>query len=393
MPAPDVLIDLTPLDTPSRFRGIGRYTAALARGIADLPAADRQGLSFAGLTTLFPWVDDAFDDTLRYPGEPDLSFSIVSYRSYQLKRWMFHGRTAAKTGTRLFHVTDPVTVPQRPRTPVVVTAYDLIKYVLHEQYLSRSPWARPWQRWMDRLRYGGADRIVAISAATKRDLVEHQGLDPSHIDVTLLGVDHEAYHTRAEDGERERVYAALGVDRPFLLYVGAADPRKNVEMLLTAYANSGLATDVPLVLAGMHGRYKGRTLRELAEKLGVTSSVRFTGYLAEELVPATFRTCLAHVFPSSYEGFGLPVVEGMACGAPTITTELSSLAEVAGDAALTIGVDGPDELTAALTRVVEDDALRQDLARRGPPWAQTFTWARCARETIASYRAALASRA
>jgi glycosyltransferase involved in cell wall biosynthesis len=118
--------------------------------------------------------------------------------------------------------------------------------------------------------------------------------------------------------------------------------------------------------------------------------VVFTGFVADGFVPALYRSCLAVVFPSVYEGFGLPVLEALACGAPTVTTGATAMPEVAGDAGLTVPADDEDALADAIARLVDDAGLRRRLSEGGPAQARRFTWRRCATETLACYRRALA---
>jgi glycosyltransferase involved in cell wall biosynthesis len=219
--------------------------------------------------------------------------------------------------------------------------------------------------------------------------VEHVGVAPERIDVVYHGVDHSRFHDRAAPDEAAAVERFLGSAAPFLLYLGAGDARKNLPLLIEAYAHSGLHRDVRLVLAGPLSAKNRRQLAKVIAKAGVP--VLLAGYADETMVPALYRRCLAHVFPSAYEGFGLPLLEAMACGAPTVTTASSSLPEVAGDAALVVEAIELEPLAAALRRIVGDAELRTSLARRGPARAQTFTWERCADETVRCYIRALES--
>jgi glycosyltransferase involved in cell wall biosynthesis len=149
--------------------------------------------------------------------------------------------------------------------------------------------------------------------------------------------------------------------------------------------------DVCLVFAGPLSQRARRRLLSEAEQGGVSGRVKLLGYTAEKYVAPLYRQCLAHVFPSSYEGFGLTVLEAMACGAPTLTTAFSSLGEIAGDAALTLTELEVEPFARELERLVSDAALRQDLRQRGLVHAQRFTWERCAAQTLGCYQRALDS--
>jgi glycosyltransferase involved in cell wall biosynthesis len=302
---------------------------------------------------------------------------------------MAMGTLAAGAGARLLHITDPKGTPWDSRVPRIVTCHDLIPLVLHREYLCAFPGVRAAQRAFDFVRYRSAVRLIAVSEATRRDVVTHLGVDPARVDVVHHGVDHQRFSCHAEEGEAERVKAVLGVSDPFLLYVGGGDRRKRLRLLIRAYARAQRTKDVLLVIAGALTRQQRKVLAGEARAAGVVSRVIFPGFVEERLVPALYRTCLGHVFPSVYEGFGLSVLEAMSCGAPTMTTLEASLAEVAGVAGLSVPADDEDALADALRRLVDDSDLRRDLSVRGPVWARHFTWRRCAAETLECYRKAL----
>jgi glycosyltransferase involved in cell wall biosynthesis len=294
-------------------------------------------------------------------------------------------------GVSLLHATEPSGYAPPATLPYVVTCHDLIPIVLRDLYPGTTPWSHRRRERLARAWYGRARRVIAISHATRTDLVERIGIDPARIDVVHNGVDHGAFRPGGAEGEAERARAAVGAKRPFLLYVGAADARKNVPFLISAYARSGVARDVDLVLAGHVPGWLRGELAAAARRAGVAASVLLPGFVPDEIVPALYRTCVGHLFPSMYEGFGLPVAEALACGAPTLTAFNSSLREVAGDAAAELPLGDADAAGAAIARFVGDGALREDLRRRGPAQAARFTWAACAEGTLATYRRALAA--
>jgi glycosyltransferase involved in cell wall biosynthesis len=255
--------------------------------------------------------------------------------------------------------------------------------------LSPLPGSRRLQRERDKARYKSAARVIAISEATRRDLIEQLEIAPERIDVVHHGVDHDRFNLTPHGDEARLLQDELRITGPFLLYVGAGDVRKNLPLLVRAFARSGVARDVRLVMVGpLSKRARARLVQE-AEAGGVGGRVSLLGYVPEELVTPLYRQCLAHVFPSSYEGFGLTVLEAMACGAPTLTTAFSSLGEVASDAALTLTALEEAPFARELARLVSDAELRADLRRRGLAHVQQFTWERCAAQTLACYARAL----
>ena len=231
--------------------------------------------------------------------------------------------------------------------------------------------------------------MIAISEATRRDLIEHVGVLPERVDVVHSGVDHERFSAQSLDGERDQVVARLGFEAPFLLCLGASDVRKNLPLLVRAFGQSGVARELMLVFAGPISARQRARLLEAIQNSRVEGRVLILGYIDDALLVALYRQCLAYVFPSSYEGFGLPILEAMASGAATLTSGLSSLAEVAGDAALILPSLDQDVLAAGIARIASDSTLRAELRQRGLEHVKPFTWERCARQTLACYARAL----
>jgi glycosyltransferase involved in cell wall biosynthesis len=389
----DVLIDMTALNTPSRERGIGRYVSNLCQAMARRAHwADVErgaALEIGGLVRHRGSVRGAIDETLQFKGDPRIRVSNAQYQRHKLERRLFLGGLAHRIGPRLLHLPDPPGTPFDMRQPRIVTCHDLIPLVLANQYLAPIPGARTFQRLRDIARYRTARRVIAISHATRRDLIEHVGVNPERIDVVHSGVDHERFSADVTPGERERTVAQLGFDGPFLLCLGASDARKNLPLLVRAFAQSGLAKDLKLVFAGPISDKQRARLQEAARATGVEPSVLVLGYIDDALLVGLYHHCLAYVFPSSYEGFGLPILEAMACGAPVLTSTLSALGEVAGDAALTLPAIELGLLAEGIARIASDASLRASLRERGLHHVKAFTWERCAKQTLSCYERAL----
>jgi len=391
----DVLVDMTALNTPSRERGIGRYVKHLCRALATRDtwseaATSARHFRIGGLTRQRGSALGAVDESLQFAGDPQIRVSTWQYQRHKLERRLFLGSLARRVGPRLLHLPDPPGTPFDMRQPRIVTCHDLIPLVLAKQYLAPVPGARTLQWLRDYARYRTARRVIAISEATRRDLIEHVGVSPERIDVVHSGVDHERFSAHSLDGERQQVAARLGFDAPFLLCLGASDARKNLPLLVRAFGQSGVARELMLVFAGPISPRQRARLLEAVQSSQLEGRVLILGYIDDALLVALYRQCLAYVFPSSYEGFGLPILEAMACGAATLTSGLSSLAEVAGDAALTLPSLDQDVLAAGIARIAGDGALRAALRTRGLEHVKTFTWQRCAEQTLACYARALA---
>lgn len=274
-------------------------------------------------------------------------------------------------------------LPSRLPVPGVVTIHDLAFWRWPDQvpkrrgvYLARAVVAATKK----------AARVIAVSEATKADVAELLHVDPERIDVTPLGVD-----TRFRRAPGEAIVAFRRrheLEHPFILAVGTREPRKNLPALVRAFAS--IADSVPhdLIHAGGAGWLTDELDVAVAEA-NLGGRVRFLDYVPHDELPLWYSAADCFVMPSLYEGFGLPLLEAMACGAPCIATNRSSLPEVAGDAALLCEPDD-DAIATALSDVLHDGELRLRLHEAGPPRAAEFTWQRTAELTAASYRKAAA---
>lgn len=225
-----------------------------------------------------------------------------------------------------------------------------------------------------------AERIIAISETTKRDLIAHYHLPPERIQVIPHGVDHTMCPV---DGDAiAELKRRLDLPDAYILFVGTVQPRKNLGRLAAALsfvAKAGLPHQ--LVIAGKSG-WMARAVQAELVASGMSNRIHPLGYVDSADLPTLYSGAAAFCFPSLYEGFGLPILEAMACGTPVVTANTSALPEVAGDAALMVDPKRPTEIGDALVRVLSDQSLRRDLIERGLARAQTFTWERTARATI-----------
>jgi glycosyltransferase involved in cell wall biosynthesis len=229
-------------------------------------------------------------------------------------------------------------------------------------------------RWNARF----ATHVLADSEATKADLVAHYATPPEKITVAFPGRD-EILAPVDDPAAIEAVKARHGIVGSYFLYLGTLQPRKNLARLIAAFA--ALPPETVLVLAGRRGwLYEGFFAQ--VRCLGLEGRVLFPGYVREEDKAALLSGALAFVFPSLYEGFGLPVLEAQACGCPVITSTTSSLPEVAGDAALLVDPSEPAAIAAAMARVAADPALRATLVERGFANVRRFSWTACARSVL-----------
>jgi len=226
--------------------------------------------------------------------------------------------------------------------------------------------------------------IVAVSEHTKRDFMEHFGAAEGRFEVIPEGVD-ERFSPRPE-AEVRAVRKRHGLARPYLFYVGTLEHRKNVVGMMAAYGllrEAGLEVD--LALAGGQG-WAYEEIEEVLTEHPEREGIRLLGYVSNDELPALYSGAACFLFPSLYEGFGLPVLEAMACGTPAVTSNRSSLPEVAGDAALLVDPDEPAEIAGAVKKVLEEGSTRERLIERGRMRAREFTWEAAARRTLGLYR-------
>jgi len=312
-----------------------------------------------------------------------LSGTGPKLRSYH---WMncLVPRALKRERVDLFHATN-FAVPFRSQCPCVVTIHDLIYarvpgafQPLYQHYLGRAVPAA-----VRRSRH-----VIVDSAATRADLLEFVRADPSRVTAVHLGVGDE-YCVHIGPDELERVRQRLALPRRFVLHVGAIERRKKIETLLAAAApllKAGVVDEV--VLAGENG-HGADEVRCAAVELEVQDRVRYLGYVAQDMLPALYGLAQVLSLASVYEGFGMPVLEAMACGTPVVTSNVSSLPEVAGDAALMVAPGRVGDLRQALQRLLTDAGLRSEMTRRGLARASAFPWERTAAGHLAVYRQVL----
>ena len=232
-----------------------------------------------------------------------------------------------------------------------------------------------------------AASIVTVSESARRDLLRLHGIAADRVSVVHEAAS-PAFHPITDQAELDRIRSKYGLPSRFVLYVGTIEPRKNLARLVEAFAQAR-RRGIPhhLVCVGPYG-WSSRDLNGRIDRLGLKDAVHFTGYAPFDDLPVLYNLGELFVFPSMYEGFGLPVVEAMASGRPVITSNTSSLGEIAADAAVTVDPASVDAIADALVRVATDELLRRDLSQRGLRRARAFSWARTAKEMLAVYQRA-----
>jgi glycosyltransferase involved in cell wall biosynthesis len=275
----------------------------------------------------------------------------------------------------ILHAPDFVLPPTRART--LLTVHDLTFLVRPEAADAglRRYLARAVPRSLAR-----ADLVVVDSLATGEDLGRLLGVRGPRVRLIYPGVDPRFRPLPA--GELAATRAALGLPEQFLLFVGTLEPRKNLPRLIEGFAMAGLPPELPLIVVGRRGWLYEEIFATVA-RLGLGERVRFLDFVADANLPALYNLARAFVYPSLYEGFGLPALEALACGTPVVTAAVSSLPEVAGDAAVLVDPERPEAIAAGIRRALDEG---ERLRAAGPAQAGRFTWEKAADDLIACYR-------
>ncbi len=276
------------------------------------------------------------------------------------------------------HYTMPLSKP----LPQVVVFHDMTFFLYPRLHVLSK---RYFFRWMIRLSARRADRLLTVSESTRRDAIRLAGAPPHKIAAAPLGVTPD-FHPIGDAARLEAARARYRLPKRFILFVGLLEPRKNLSGLLRAFQRLAPARpDVSLVVVGRKGWMYERALA-LVDALRLTGRVHFTGYVPQQDLPLVYNLAEVVAYPSFYEGFGLPVLEAMACARPVVTSDRSAMPEIVGDAGVLLPPEDPDALAAALLRLLNSPAERARLAAAARQRAQTFTWQRTARLTLEACR-------
>ena len=297
-----------------------------------------------------------------------------------LPQWL---RTRQPT---LFHATSNFNLPltRTPGVPYVLTVHDLVPLLLPDTVSAKFRWQ--FRLWLARS-LEVAQHVVCVSETTRASLFQHFDVEAAKVSVVHHGIEH-VDRVKPADPISVQWLDALGLPKNFVLYAGALDARKNVELVVRAVERLfDAGTKVTLVLAGQ--RWFGASVieREITRARERGLDVRHLGYLNDPLFYALMKRAGAFVFPSRYEGFGLPPLEAMHLGVPTIVSTAGSLPEVCGDGAQQVDPDDVDALAEKLATLLSNEAERATWSDRGRRWSQRFRWSQAAASTASLYAA------
>jgi glycosyltransferase involved in cell wall biosynthesis len=343
--------------------GIGTYTFAIARGLAAKPGLE------IGLFAPRPF-PASLDGGGAGAGGP---FHLQTDHHPAGIVWLHSTLPSRIQKWGADVLVSALTIgPARGDTPFVSTVHDLTPLTNPEWHAARTlvGFVPLWERTVER-----ASRFVCVSDTTARDLVARYPETESRVRVAPNGVDTEFFFPADDEAARRRTRQRYAAGRPFLLYLGTLEPRKNVEAIVVACERLwGRRRSRPdLVLAGGAG-WKTASLHRRIARSAYRDKIHVAGYAARDAARELYRAAEAFVYPSLAEGFGLPILEAMACGTPVVASTAEALLEVGGDAALYVPPLDVEGLSRAIERTLEDPALREILAAAGPRRAALFRW-------------------
>ncbi|MBN1993929.1 MAG: glycosyltransferase family 4 protein [Anaerolineae bacterium] len=354
--------------------GIGRYTREMVKALAQLDPETQYRLFVADVGKIF---------ALSPPG-PNFAWRTTRLSERWLARLWYRLRLPVWiqywTGPLdLFHAPDFVLPPVKPGTPTFVTIHDL-SFVRQPETVMPGMEAH-LNRWVPHS-VKKASHVIAVSEATRQDLIDLYRTPPEKITTLYHGVTPD-FKPVTEPADLLAIRQKYGLaDRPFVLSVSTIQPRKNYRRLIQAFAR--INPSFSLVIGGSKGWHYADIFAEVA-RLGLEGRVHFPGFIPDADLPALYSAAILFVYPSLYEGFGLPLLEAMACGTPVIASNQSSLPEVVGQAGLLVDPYDVAALAAAMSNILADPNLRQTLAQAGQVQAKKFTWEKTATRLLALY--------
>lgn len=372
-------------------RGTGRYATELIAGLTKLQNSGR-----LNQLQIRPFGSAELGRSVL---EQTIS-SLLPFGRQTFETQLFLPRRLSKLPVDLVHFMSHGDGTPRCPFPYLVTILDLIPMKFHWLYSQeKASWRLKLARWVESTVVRGAAGYVTISEASKRDIVELLGISPDKVHVTPLGVDQQKFASLVLSDEeklsfRGRVFEKLAIDRGsrVLLYVGGIDPRKNIPFLLEVFARylTVEASNTGRTYLVISGRYEDDDqlpkLRATIQRLGIESQVRLTGFLPEKELLELYHAAHVFIFPSLYEGFGLPVLEAMSCGLPVIAPDNSSIPEVVGANYPLFKDNQPEDWIRGISEILNVKDRLISMSQIGIERAREFTWERTAELTAAAYQ-------
>ncbi len=382
-----VLVDATPIR--GKLSGVGMYTYNLINALDQLQKQENFELGIYFQPSVKNWLSrnlspspllSHYSQIIPLPIPVTLTNLLAKYPNPILSYYEKYLNQA-----EIIHGTDHFVYPCKTSLRVM-TIHDLtfVKYPNYANSIVRT--------YLDRIQrcLSWTDLIITFSESTKRDIIELLNVKANQIYITPQASRYSANYLSDKLIEQLKSTIEYHFSQPYLLFVGTLEPRKNIQALITAfnYLKDKYKIEHKLVLIGQKG-WKYQPIFEAIDNSTWKHHIHQLDYLSNELVALFYSQADVFIYPSYYEGFGLPILEAMTLGAPVITSNSSSLPEVAADAALLINPYEPIELADAILKVISDSQLRQKLIQKGQERAKLFTWERTAKETLKAYRSIL----
>jgi len=375
----NIFVDIRPTQNAHKNSGIGRYALNL---IKLLPIYDDRNSYFYGYFEKAPIPD--LPETVR----KKVTFIPLKKRKPKLFDGPEWKRILKQHKINLLHILDietPYPLPGEVKT--ICTVHDLIPKIHPEfNYYKMNPVRKiknrmKYEIYLSNLTHLNA--IIAVSRHTKNDLTTICNLDPEKIHVIYEGVDFSLFSKRDTGENEDKILEKYGIKKPYFLHVGGLDRRKNLANVLKAFKKAS-CYNYQLVIAGKSEKDMPAILSKIHE-LDLTPYVHLPGFIKDEDLPHIYRNSEVFLYVSLYEGFGLPVLEAMASGTVVITSNTSSIPEIAGHVAILVDPEDINEISKAISQCVEGKTNRNELIEKGLEWAKTFSWDKTVYETISLY--------
>jgi glycosyltransferase involved in cell wall biosynthesis len=358
--------------------GIGTYIRNVVRTLARIDARNQYLLL-------------GYPERLREVGELPPNFSVLGfpYRESETRSYYEFGQALKAHGCDLAHVPHLFWHPRYLPCRYVVTVHDLLTYMRPRP--TRSFFRRTFHPYLTRRALKRAERIFAVSNFTKSELTRTFGIPGEKIEVVYNAIDERFQAAHTTEADRQFIAERFQVNYPFLLYAGNVKPHKNVVRTIEAFSalkgalqKTGEYPELKLIIIGDE-LSKHPDLRRTVVKSAVEKDVRFLGFVPIEVLRTFYATAEVFIFPSLYEGFGLPPLEAMSLGTPVVTSNTSSLPEVVDGAAVLVNPENVFEIMRAVQRVLRDQPLREKLRKRGQEQAKRYSWEKSVRRILEVY--------
>jgi glycosyltransferase involved in cell wall biosynthesis len=350
--------------------GIGTYTENILKRIINIDSTNYFHIYWSG-------------ENYEYYNRENSKIIMTSRKHHRFFQQNYFPTNIQKEKIDIYHVPqNGIGLCEKINCKKVITIHDLIPYVMPETvgrgYLLKFLKEVPYILEL-------SDGIITVSEWSKKDILKFFPMDENKIYVTPLAADSK-YRPLDKEQCQYVLEKKFNIKQPYILYIGGFSPRKNVRSLIMAFSTvlRELNKEHKLVIVGSL-KDEGSSLKELSDRLNISSNIIFTGFVEEELLPVLYNGSEAFIYPSFYEGFGLPPLEAMSCGIPVITSNISSIPEVVGDAGILIDPYDTSNLMNALGVLLNDDNLKASLSKKGLEKSKEFSWEKTAEKTLDVY--------